>query len=140
MLTPEEAASRLRRLIEERYSGCVLFATLFGSVAKGRAGPLSDVDVAVKLASGCERLEFLISFSVDASEVLEIDDVDVLILTDDLPYELRYRAASGRLIYARNREAYVDEVVTSFSLWADLQIHLARTKARERFAESLWAK
>ncbi|AET31660.1 hypothetical protein P186_0199 [Pyrobaculum ferrireducens] len=42
--------------------------------------------MAVKLASGCGYLEFLISFSADASEVLGIDYVDVLIPTDDLPY------------------------------------------------------
>ncbi|MEM0484405.1 MAG: nucleotidyltransferase domain-containing protein [Pyrobaculum sp.] len=132
--------SRLRELIEGKYSGCVIFAVLFGSVATGRAGPLSDVDVAVKTADNCDPLAFIADFSVDAADALGVDRVDVLIISDDLPYELRYRALAGRLIYARDKEAYIDELVKAFSMWADFQIFLKKTGVRERFVKTLWEK
>ncbi|MEM0278197.1 nucleotidyltransferase domain-containing protein [Pyrobaculum sp.] len=136
----EAVASKLRSLIEEKYGDCVVFAVLFGSVATGKAGPLSDVDVAVKIADNCDPLAFIADFSVDASDVLGVNHVDVLIISDDLPYELKYRALAGRLIYAKDKGAYIDELVKAFSLWADFQIFLRKTGVRERFAKTLWEK
>lgn len=127
------------RRVAERYD-CILFATLFGSAAAGRRHKHSDVDVAVYLREGCDPLDFVASFSADVAEALGIDDVDVLILNGDLPYELRYRALTSRLIYARDRERYVEEVVKAASLWADFRIALEKTRAREKFAERLWAR
>jgi predicted nucleotidyltransferase len=105
------------RRVAERH-GCVEFATLFGSADTGRRHAHSDVDVAVYLREVCDLLEFLASFSADA---LGASDVDVLILNGDLPYELRHRALAGRLVYARDRERYVEEVVRAASLWDDLR-------------------
>lgn len=62
----------------------VLFAYLFGSLAEGRCGPLSDVDVAVFLADepASDRWDAGLSLHADISRALRRNDVDVLILND----------------------------------------------------------
>lgn len=47
-ISPEELDRRLRPVLERRPE--VLAAFVFGSAARGTAGPLSDIDVAILLA------------------------------------------------------------------------------------------
>jgi predicted nucleotidyltransferase len=42
-----EELARFAQLVAEKLAGRVLLVSVFGSRVKGRAGPLSDVDVAV---------------------------------------------------------------------------------------------
>ncbi len=60
----------------------VLFAYLFGSLAEGRGGPLSDVDVAVFLADeiASNHWDVRLSLQADLSRALGRNDVDVVIL------------------------------------------------------------
>jgi hypothetical protein len=73
----------LRRVLD-RHRDTVLFAYLFGSLAEGRGGPLSDVDVAAFLtreaASDCWDAE--LSLQADFCRALRRNDVDVLILNE----------------------------------------------------------
>lgn len=80
------ARERLARALDREP---VAVAYLFGSQATGRAGPLSDVDVAVALTSPDSagvRLDLLAS----AIEALGTDEVD-LVLLDAAPPLLRHR-------------------------------------------------
>jgi predicted nucleotidyltransferase len=89
----------------------VVLAYLFGSHARGQAGPLSDIDVAVLLAgqpddSRCfdMRLE-IIGGLID---ILRADDVDVAIL-NQTPLALRYRVLrDGVLLFCRDHQAMIE--------------------------------
>lgn len=72
----------------------VLSALLYGSQVTGKAGPLSDVDVAVWLdpeLTQSKRYQLQLRLMVLASEALGTDEVQVVILNDATPL-LRHRA------------------------------------------------
>ncbi len=63
----------------------VEFAYLFGSVAEGKAGPLSDVDVAVYLDPGLsrkQRFEKRLQCIGIITQALQRNDVDVVVIND----------------------------------------------------------
>ena len=61
---------RLRRFFADREE--VAFAYLFGSVARGKSGPLSDIDVAV-MCDDCET-----DVKWDLMHLLDREDIDVV--------------------------------------------------------------
>jgi predicted nucleotidyltransferase len=72
----------------------VVAALLFGSQAAGRAGPLSDVDVAVWLdpsLSDSERFRLRLELIGHAAGALRTNEVDLVVLNDASPL-LRHRA------------------------------------------------
>ncbi|MDZ7289918.1 MAG: nucleotidyltransferase domain-containing protein [candidate division KSB1 bacterium] len=83
----------------------IAFAYLFGSMAKGRSGPLSDVDVAVYFhPSGNRRTRFdrRLQLMSQLGRLLQRDDVDVVPLQDaspDLTFEI---LAYGKLIFSKD--------------------------------------
>lgn len=83
----------------------IAFAYLFGSVAKGRSGSLSDIDVAVYFHSvGDARSRFTrrLELMSKLSRALRRDDVDVVSLQDaplDLAFEI---LAHGKLIFLKD--------------------------------------
>jgi predicted nucleotidyltransferase len=91
----------------------IAFAYLFGSVAKGRNGPLSDVDVAVYFSpEGDARSRFRrqIQLTSKLNNVLERDDVDVLRL-QDAPLDLaREIVEHGKLLFCHDDNLRVDFV------------------------------
>ncbi|MGH2714883.1 MAG: type VII toxin-antitoxin system MntA family adenylyltransferase antitoxin [Thermoleophilaceae bacterium] len=77
----------------------VVAAFVFGSVATGRATPLSDVDVGVWLdpaLSPRQRLDAQLRLMAEATSVLGTDEVEVVILNDAAPL-LQHRAMRARL-------------------------------------------
>jgi len=75
---------------------------LFGSRARGRAGPLSDYDFAVYLDEKDAQARFNIRLGLmgKLSQYLRSDDVDVLILNDVKGPEVKYRIITeGILLY-----------------------------------------
>jgi len=89
------------------------FAYLFGSVAKGRSGPLSDVDAAVYFSpQGDARSRFhrQIQLISKLSSALDRDDVDVVRL-QDAPLDLaREVVENGKLLFCRDDALRVDFV------------------------------
>lgn len=83
----------------------IAFAYLFGSVAKGRSGPLSDVDVAVYLhPAGDARSRFKrrLQLMSKLSKTLKRDDVDVVPL-QDAPVDLAFEILKhGKLIFSKD--------------------------------------
>lgn len=72
----------------------VVAAMLIGSQARGTAGPLSDIDVAVwhePALSPKQRLDLQLRLSRAACEALETSEVDVVMLNQAPPL-LRHRA------------------------------------------------
>ncbi len=88
----------------------VVAASLIGSQASGRAGPLSDVDIAVWLAPELDldqRHERQLELLRAASEALGTDEVDLVVLNDSTPL-MRHRAMrDGIRLVERDREARV---------------------------------
>lgn len=86
----------------------IAFAYLFGSMARGRSGALSDVDVAVYLEPAGDpssRFKRRLQLMARLGHVLQYDDVDVVPLQDapvDLAFEI---LAYGRVILCNNAEA-----------------------------------
>jgi predicted nucleotidyltransferase len=88
----------------------VVLAYLFGSHARGKAGPLSDVDVAVLLAGqpdDARCFDMRLEIIGGLMDILHINDVDVAIL-NQVPLALRYRVVrDGILLFCRDRQAMV---------------------------------
>lgn len=111
----------------------VLFALLFGSQARGTAGPLSDVDVAVMLPDETEpmaRFRRQLALMVDLAGVLRTDEVDVAIL-NEVPVTLAYRVfRDGVLLHCRDRDAFVRTKASRISLYLDFLPSLERSTKR----------
>ena len=80
----------------------VVLAYLYGSQARGKAGPLSDVDIAVLFGPDVpenERFNRLLHITGELGSVLHRNDVNVLDLAGASPL-LRHRVYyDGRLLY-----------------------------------------
>ena len=76
----------------------VLFAYLFGSSAKGRITPLSDIDVAVYL-SGRDFSETRFDIIGDLMNILGTDEIDLVIL-NSAPITLQMRIMQNKRIVA----------------------------------------
>ncbi|PQP34872.1 hypothetical protein C6A37_05500 [Desulfobacteraceae bacterium SEEP-SAG9] len=106
----------------------VQFAYLFGSYAKGKITPLSDVDIAVYLSGSNfsqKRLEILGGLI----EVLKTDEIDLVILnTAPLPLKIRI---------LRNRKLLVDRtpLVRHAFESTTMRVYLDFSKLEKRILE-----
>lgn len=102
---PELDDAALERLREALDRDGVVAARLFGSQARGEAGPLSDIDIAVwldpRLPPGA-RFDLRMELIGAATAALRTNEVDVVPLNDAPPL-LRHRAIrDGRLLLERD--------------------------------------
>jgi uncharacterized protein len=99
----------------------VVAAWLFGSVARGTAGPLSDVDVALALAPGADR-EAVCGRIVDRlARRLRTDRID-LVPIDEASIALRHRIIrDGRRLVCRDRAACERLAVDAVMRYLDFQ-------------------
>ncbi len=68
----------------------VIFAYLFGGVARDRVSPLSDVDIAIYMANGADIVQEKLEILGNLNELLKTDEVDLVILnTASLPLAAR---------------------------------------------------
>ena len=95
----------------------VVAAYLFGSVAAGDAGPLSDVDIGVLLAEGVDEDEVCGRLMDGLCRRLHTDRIDVVSLGRS-PLPLRYRILrDGTLVLCRDaaaREAFTVATVMDY--------------------------
>lgn len=101
----------------------VAFAYLFGSMASGKASPLSDVDIAVYLNEGDfsqKRLELI----GDLSDILGTDRVDIVIL-NTAPPGLRARVVRARSVLADSqpltRHVFESETLRAYMDFSKLE-------------------
>lgn len=86
----------------------VCFAYLFGSIAKGSATPLSDVDIAVYLFEGLDNADKRMEFAVGLSRAIKTDRIDLVVL-NKAPVSLLSRVLPYKIIlvdkdpFARHR-------------------------------------
>ena len=93
-------------------------AYIFGSLAAGKQGPISDYDIAVlftKPPQPVQRYELVHKLST----VMKTDQVDLVVL-NSAPIELRYAViASGILAYEANVERKVEYEALTLGLYGD---------------------
>lgn len=90
----------------------------FGSAARGAAGPLSDVDVAVLLDA---RLDWDAERELRAGLAAAVPGVDVVIL-NQAPPALRFEiVTSGRCLFARDPRQQAEFEIVSLSRFLDFQ-------------------
>jgi uncharacterized protein len=123
----------------------VVAASLFGSQAAGKAGPLSDVDLAVWLDPGlsdAERFRLRLELIGHAASALGTNEVDLVVLNDAPPL-LKHRALRSRVLLL-DRDAILrlrleSRAVTEYLDTKPLRDRLARAM-RRRLAEGSFGR
>ncbi len=75
----------------------VIFAYLFGSLAKGKINPLSDVDLAVFISREANIIEERIGIHNCLAEILNTEEIDLVIL-NTAPLPLRARIIENKKV------------------------------------------
>lgn len=110
-------------------SSDILVAYLFGSFARGKAGPLSDLDVAILLAGRLSRegrLQRRLDIGWEISHLLRVDAVDVVVL-NDAPLPLAYRVLrDGVVLFCQDEDARIRYQADIISRYLDFKPLLER--------------
>ena len=102
-------------------------AFMFGSHARGEAGPLSDVDIALLLSAGVPRdqyLDYRLNYGAAIADAIHDDRVEVIIL-NTAPVALAHQVVQGRILYECTVEARVQYVVAVQRKYLDLKSFFA---------------
>jgi uncharacterized protein len=75
----------------------ILFAYLFGSLARKKAGPLSDVDIAVYCGEGSSFPEKKLEILGNLANVLKTDEID-LVMLNRAPLALRMKILENKKV------------------------------------------
>ncbi len=99
----------------------VLVAYLFGSSARGTAGPLSDVDVGVLLAADGDPSRRQIELIGEVAAAIGSNQVDLVVL-NEAPVALAYRVLrDGRQILCRDERARIRHFVETVDRYLDME-------------------
>ena len=102
----------------------VCLAVLYGSHARGQAGPLSDVDVVVLLERSFDSEHYFdrrLEIIGRLMQVLNTNEVDVIIL-NQAPLALQYRVArDGIVLYSRHHDHLIEFVSQTVSRYLDFK-------------------
>ena len=133
----KEIIRKLREVFEKDSN--ILFAVLFGSFARGHNTSSSDIDIAVrfKVKPDFDYLNDLI-YSIAKTLNYREDKIDILVLDDSVPYELRYRVfRDGIPIIIRDSKAFKHYRDKSISLFLDFKVFKKKLRLDEKYLESL---
>ena len=118
---------RMERALKSlgRARGEITAVYLFGSQVSGKAGPLSDVDVAVLLdesrVPARRFFKLRLDLMAEAAHACRRDDVDVILLNEAAPL-LAYEAVrGGELLYERDHSARVSFEARVVQQYLDLE-------------------
>lgn len=140
--------NEVKRFLENQ--GDVKLAYLFGSYAKGKEGPLSDVDIAVLLderLSESKRFKLRLKLITKISAILglrEAEKLDVVIM-NDAPVNLNYEIIKhGKILFADDVGERIEMESKILSKYLDrryyerrgLNILLEKMLGRRKFYEA----
>lgn len=116
---PVKMAERIRAIAAEEPAVAAVY--LFGSTARGTAGPLSDIDVGLLLSRDADE-EAVVGRLTDAlARTFRTDRVDVVSLTS-MPIPVRYRVLrDGIRLLERDRSARIRFAVETIRHYLDFQ-------------------
>jgi predicted nucleotidyltransferase len=101
----------------------VVFAYLFGSQAKGEAGPLSDIDLAIGFDEAVgqnERFDLRLEVLGELTDLFRTDDIDLVVLNDAPPLLAHRILREGRLLFStddKTRVAFETSAVLKYLDW-----------------------
>lgn len=113
-------AKELNRVKEYfRRTPGVLFACLFGSHAKGGANRLSDIDIAVYMSANIDHTG-LYKHSLKFMADCPLSGTKDIVMLNESPPLLAYEVlAHGKPIFIRDKKAFIDFTVTTYSRYFD---------------------
>jgi predicted nucleotidyltransferase len=79
----------------------ILFAYLFGGLARGKPLPLSDVDIAVYIRETVDLSEKKLEILGKLTDLLETDEID-LVMLNEAPLTLRMKVLENKRIIVEN--------------------------------------
>ena len=94
------------------------FLVLFGSVAKGKARPNSDVDIGFK---GNIDFQASLQLAVDLSEILKTDHVDLVDMSTASPLIQYLASHEGILLYEKENGIFADFKIYAFKHFIETQ-------------------
>lgn len=119
-LGPQALRSELAAYVATK--GVVSVAYLFGSHARGQAGPLSDVDVAVLLDREAREDQYFaarLTLMAGLEAIVDGGRLDVVIL-NEAPLALAYRILrDGILVACRDEDARITFTARTVSMYLD---------------------
>jgi predicted nucleotidyltransferase len=114
-LLPKNIADLLPEAFESlRSEEDILFAYLFGSLVDGKAGPLSDVDIAVYLAEKVSFAEKKLELLGNLADILKTDEIDLVVL-NKAPLTLRMKILENKRVVV-DRDPFVRHRYESLTL------------------------
>lgn len=119
----------------------VRLAYLFGSVAKGKAGKLSDIDIAVLLDESLnkkQRFDLQLELISDISELLKTDNIDLVVI-NEAPLSLKFEIIKANYpLFVRDRMEKIDFEQMVMSRYLDRRYYEKR--ASSEFLEKVAVK
>lgn len=105
------------------------FVFLYGSVARGEATPLSDVDICVSLnLSSKERLKARMQLLANLPENYD------LTIFEDLPLYVQIEIFGGKLLYCKNQKRVIERALQTIRDYEDFKpiydYYIARDKSK----------
>ncbi|MBI5561239.1 MAG: nucleotidyltransferase domain-containing protein [Deltaproteobacteria bacterium] len=123
----ENAVERLKAALAGRQE--IRFAYLFGSLAKGRAGAASDVDVAVRVDAEALKKDYAYGYKAELTAhlmgCLKTNRVDVVLLNEAKPYLRSQVMRYGLLVLNNDEPARIRFCVETIRLYDDAKRLLA---------------
>jgi hypothetical protein len=133
-----EITEKLNKYFDEHEE--ILFAVLFGSIAKGTVNKMSDVDIAVMVDPKFDKTfpyGHQAELIADFMQILKRNDVDVVILNNAkilLKHQvLRY----GKFIYIRDIQARIQFQIDTINQYDDFKV---LDRIHEEISSQRWAK
>ena len=129
-----EAKNALARELRHALAGYdnLVCAYLFGSEAKGRAGSLSDIDIAVLMEPNPDIDNEKTEIESSLCNILGRSDVDLIVL-NEAPFTLAYRVLrDGIVLTVRNPRAKENFEVMTIMNYLDFQPVLQRALETSR--------
>jgi len=105
----------------------VVFAYLFGSQAKGTAGSLSDIDIAVYFAEEVvagERFDVRLGLLGELTDLYKTDRVDLVVLNDAPPLLAHRILKEGLLIFSDDDKMRLEYEVKAVLKYLDWKPYL----------------
>ncbi len=114
-----ETKEQLARIFKRRR---VVFAYLFGSQAKGTAGSLSDIDIAVYFddeVDAGEHFDLKLKVLGEITDLYKTDEVDLVVLNDTPPLLAHRILKEGILIFSDNDKIRLEYEVKAVLKYLD---------------------